>query len=153
MTTLGSGTITATFNGQEIGTMNAEDISISRADLRERIPSFSMNSEGDVSINGNNIRFGDIDSLYRGTLYDDLRTTAPTVRTIGTGTISVGRITSPQQTMADYMEDYLRNRNAENPIFINHNTSQRPVEYNDINDVVEFRTYLDSIIKEYYQRG
>lgn len=150
MTTLGNGRLTATFNGQEIGTMNIEDISVSRADLGERIPSFSMNSEGDVSINGNNVRFGDIESLYSGTSYSTI-TTAPTVSTIRAGTISVGP--SPQQTMADYMEDYLRNRNAENPIFINHNTSQRPVEYNDINDVVEFRTYLDSIIKEYYQRG
>lgn len=53
--------------------------------------------------------------------------------------------------IADLMEDYIRNRNQDDKIFINHNTCQREIEYNSIDDVIEFREYLDNIIKEHYQ--
>ena len=43
------------------------------------------------------------------------------------------------------MEDYIRNRNQEDKIFINHNTCQREIEYNSIDDVIEFREYLSEI--------
>lgn len=53
--------------------------------------------------------------------------------------------------LAELMEDYIRNRNQDDKIFINHNTCQREIEYNSIDDVIEFREYLDNIIKEHYQ--
>lgn len=53
--------------------------------------------------------------------------------------------------IADLMEDYIRNRNQDDKIFINHNTCQREIEYNSIDDVIEFREYLDNIIKEHYR--
>lgn len=58
---------------------------------------------------------------------------------------------SSNDRIADLMEDYIRNRNQEDKIFINHNTCQREIEYNSIDDVIEFREYLDNIIKEHYQ--
>ena len=54
--------------------------------------------------------------------------------------------------IADLMEDYIRNRNQDDKIFINHNTCQREIEYNSIDDIITFRARLDEIIKEYYQR-
>lgn len=69
--------------------------------------------------------------------------------------ISTSRIESLTRSsndrIADLMEDYIRNRNQEDKIFINHNTCQREIEYNSIDDVIEFREYLDNIIKEHYQ--
>lgn len=53
--------------------------------------------------------------------------------------------------LAELMEDYIRNRNQEDKLFINHNTCQREIEYNSIDDVIEFREYLDGIIKQHYQ--
>lgn len=67
---------------------------------------------------------------------------------------NIGRITSirsSNERVADLMEDYIRNRNQDDKIFINHNTCQREIEYNSIDDVIEFREYLDNIIKEHYQ--
>ena len=130
-------TLVASINGQELGTiqrmdyLTADSLSLESGDSSAY--SFYINNTGDISL----------------------------ARTIGTGTLQLGemsdfqtgRLSSPNERMVDYMEDYLRNRNAENPIFINHNTSQRPIEYNDIADVIQFREYLDSKIKEYYQRG
>lgn len=58
---------------------------------------------------------------------------------------------SSNDRIADLMEDYIRNRNQDDKIFINHNTCQREIEYNSIDDVIEFREYLDNIIKEHYQ--
>ena len=130
-------TLVATINGQELGTLQRIDYltagSLSLESGDSSASSFYVNSTGDISLTG----------------------------TIGTGTLQLGeisnsqfaRLSSPTERMAEYMEDYLRNRNAENPIFINYNTSQRPIEYNDIADVIQFREYLDSKIKEYYQRG
>lgn len=70
-------------------------------------------------------------------------------------TSQIGRIEtltrSSNDRIADLMEDYIRNRNQEDKIFINHNTCQREIEYNSIDDVIEFREYLDNIIKEHYQ--
>ena len=69
--------------------------------------------------------------------------------------ISTSRIESLTRSsndrIADLMEDYIRNRNQEDKIFINHNTCQREIEYNSRDDVIEFREYLDNIIKEHYQ--
>lgn len=53
--------------------------------------------------------------------------------------------------LANYLEDYIRNRNQENVLFINHNTCQREIRYNSIDDIIELRTRLDEIIKEHYQ--
>lgn len=152
----------ATFNGQEIGTIQAIDYAMTRSDTANNndttYPSSSLSVRGDnpdesvLSINTE----GTVTLGYRSILADELRTTVPEPiwrTTPPSSEFQIGRITSPTERMADYMEDYLRNRNEENPIFINHNTSQRPIEYNDIADVIEFREYLDSKIKEYYQRG
>lgn len=70
-----------------------------------------------------------------------------------TATIATSpRIRSRDTDLYDYLEDYIRNRNQENVLFINHNTSQREIEYNSIDDIIAFRARLDEIIKEYYQR-
>lgn len=53
--------------------------------------------------------------------------------------------------ISNLIEDYVRNRNQEDKLFINHNTCQREIEYNSIDDVIEFRVYLDNIIKQHYQ--
>lgn len=90
-------------------------------------------------------------------------TTVPSSIGISRGTISWDNIDSistsriesltrsSNNRIADLMEDYIRNRNQEDKIFINHNTCQREIEYNSIDDVIEFREYLDNIIKEHYQ--
>lgn len=90
-------------------------------------------------------------------------TTVPSSIGISRGTISWDNIDSistsriesltrsSNDRIADLMEDYIRNRNQEDKIFINHNTCQREIEYNSIDDVIEFREYLDNIIKEHYQ--
>lgn len=90
-------------------------------------------------------------------------TTVPSSIGISRGTIqwdnidsiSTSRIESLTRSsndrIADLMEDYIRNRNQEDKIFINHNTCQREIEYNSIDDIIEFREYLDNIIKEHYQ--
>ena len=90
-------------------------------------------------------------------------TTVPSSIGISRGTISWDNIDSistsriesltrsSNDRIADLMEDYIRNRNQEDKIFINHNTCQREIEYISIDDVIEFREYLDNIIKEHYQ--
>lgn len=72
-----------------------------------------------------------------------------TITPSNTGQIAL--IRSSNERVADLMEDYIRNRNQEDKIFINHNTCQREIEYNSIDDIIEFREYLDNIIKEHYQ--
>lgn len=74
-----------------------------------------------------------------------------TVTPLNTGQIEPLTRSSSNDRIADLMEDYIRNRNQEDKIFINHNTCQREIEYNSIDDVIEFREYLDNIIKEHYQ--
>lgn len=74
-----------------------------------------------------------------------------TVTPSNTGQIEPLTRSSSNDRIADLMEDYIRNRNQEDKIFINHNTCQREIEYNSIDDVIEFREYLDNIIKEHYQ--
>ena len=74
-----------------------------------------------------------------------------TVTPSNTGQIEHLTRSSSNDRIADLMEDYIRNRNQEDKIFINHNTCQREIEYNSIDDVIEFREYLDNIIKEHYQ--
>lgn len=71
--------------------------------------------------------------------------------TLNTNTSSIEPIRSSNERVADLMEDYIRNRNQDDKMFINHNTCQRKIEYNSIDDVIEFREYLDNIIKEHYQ--
>lgn len=71
------------------------------------------------------------------------------ITTLNTGRIAP--IRSSNERVADLIEDYIRNRNQDDKIFINHNTCQRKIEYNSIDDVIEFREYLDNIIKEHYQ--
>lgn len=71
--------------------------------------------------------------------------------TLNTNTSRIEPIRSSNDRIADLMEDYIRNRNQDDKIFINHNTCQRKIEYNSIDDVIEFREYLDNIIKEHYQ--
>lgn len=66
-------------------------------------------------------------------------------------TSRIAPIRSSNERVADLIEDYIRNRNQDDKIFINHNTCQREVEYNSIDDVIEFREYLDNIIKQHYR--
>lgn len=72
-------------------------------------------------------------------------------RTVTLNTSRIEPIRSSNERVADLMEDYIRNRNQDDKIFINHNTCQRKIEYNSIDDVIEFREYLDNIIKEHYR--
>lgn len=72
--------------------------------------------------------------------------------TLNTNTSRIEPIRSSNERVADLMEDYIRNRNQDDKMFINHNTCQRKIEYNSIDDVIEFREYLDNIIKQHYQR-
>ena len=53
----------------------------------------------------------------------------------------------------NYLEDYIKNRNQENALFINHNTSLRPINYNNIEDLVNFRDKIDERIKEHYKNN
>ena len=71
--------------------------------------------------------------------------------TVTLNTSRIEPIRSSNERVADLMEDYIRNRNQDDKIFINHNTCQRKIEYNSIDDVIEFREYLDNIIKEHYR--
>ena len=71
--------------------------------------------------------------------------------TLNTNTSRIEPIRSSNERVADLMEDYIRNRNQDDKMFINHNTCQRKIEYNSIDDVIEFREYLDNIIKEHYR--
>ena len=116
--------ITAYFNGQEIGTLDTADLTIP-ASNPDRLSSSPFNWQP------------------TGTL--DLE---PITAPINTSP----RIRSRDTDLYDYLEDYIKNRNQENVLFINHNTSQREIEYNSIDDIIAFRTRLDEIIKEYYQR-
>lgn len=83
--------------------------------------------------------------ISRGTIQWD------NIDSISTSRIESLTRSSSNDRIADLMEDYIRNRNQEDKIFINHNTCQREIEYNSIDDVIEFREYLDNIIKEHYQ--
>ena len=56
------------------------------------------------------------------------------------------------ERLDNYLEEYIKNRNEENPLFVNHNTCQREIRYNSIDDIIELRARLDEIIKEHYQR-
>lgn len=71
--------------------------------------------------------------------------------TVTLNTNRIAPISSSNERVADLIEDYIRNRNQDDKIFINHNTCQREVEYNSIDDVIEFREYLDNIIKQHYR--
>ena len=70
---------------------------------------------------------------------------------LNTNTSRIEPIRSSNERVADLMEDYIRNRNQDDKMFINHNTCLRKIEYNSIDDVIEFRAYLDNIIKQHYQ--
>ena len=72
-------------------------------------------------------------------------------RTVTLNTSRIEPIRSSNERVADLIEDYIRNRNQDDKMFINHNTCQRKIEYNSIDDVIEFREYLDNIIKEHYR--
>ena len=120
--------ITAYFNGQEIGRLDSAEISTT-------IPNSNMQSS--------NLYFNQDRISVNGTLNFE-----PITATIATSP----RIRSRDTDLYDYLEDYIKNRNQENVLFINHNTSQREIEYNSIDDIIAFRARLDEIIKEYYQR-
>lgn len=53
----------------------------------------------------------------------------------------------------NYLEEYIKNRNQENVLFINHNTSLRPINYNNIEDLINFRDKIDERIKEHYKNN
>lgn len=95
--------------------------------------------------------------ISNSNLQDSVLTTVPTLwdSLVLNETISDGYIApitrNTNNDIADLMEDYIRNRNQDDKIFINHNTCQREIEYNSIDDVIEFRARLDEIIKQHYQ--
>ena len=116
--------ITAYFNGQEVGRLESATLTTIPDSNADRLSSSPFNWQP-------------------GTLNLE-----PITAPINTSP----RISSRDADLYDYLEDYIKNRNEENKIFINHNTCQREIEYNSIEDIISFRARLDDIIKEYYQR-
>lgn len=77
----------------------------------------------------------------------------PTTGTVSldANTMSTGVWRSTSDRLADYMQEYLSIRNGELPMLINYNTSEREVQFDDIEAVILFREKLDRIIKEHYR--
>lgn len=99
-----------------------------------------------------------------GSLSIPVHTTVPSSIGIGQTTHISTNIPTPWETasgiqianvdnrLSELMEDYIQNRNQEDKLFINHNTCKRKIEYNSIDAIIEFREYLDDIIKQHYQK-
>lgn len=118
-----------------------------------------------VDITPNNVSSTlDFNEMTVGSLLIPAHTTVPS--SIGTGqitnistniptqweTVSGIQIANVDNRLSELMEDYIQNRNQEDKLFINHNTCKRKIEYNSIDAIIEFREYLDNIIKQHYQK-
>lgn len=71
--------------------------------------------------------------------------------TLDASTMATGVLRTQSDRLADYMQEYLSIRNNEMPMLINYNTSEREIQYDDIEAVILFREKLDRIIKQNYQ--
>ena len=140
---------------------------IDRIDMSTSSSGYTLSSEEDVfdftgtatgilsSQSQANNEFFNLQNPTLTTVPSSIGVSRRTIQWDNIDSISTSRIESLTRSsndrIADLMEDYIRNRNQEDKIFINHNTCQREIEYNSIDDVIEFREYLDNIIKEHYQ--
>ena len=114
--------ITANFNGQEIGRLDAGEILTT-------IP----------NSNAEQLSSSPFDWQRIGTLNLEPYNIQPTRRI-------------DLLELANYLEDYIKNRNQENVLFINQNTALRPIRYNNIEDLINFRDAIDEQIKEHFKK-
>lgn len=131
---------------------NGEEMELGPIERIDMISSSSNNSDNFTPFNSSatgTIQLQPISNsdLQHPVLWDSL------VLNETTSNVNIAPITrNTNNDIAELMEDYIRNRNQDDKIFINHNTCLREIEYNLIDDVIEFRARLDEIIKQYYQR-
>ena len=142
---------------------NGEEIALGEIERVEMTPSsssYTLSSSNDSDFTPFNAPATgtiQLQPISNSNLQDSVLTTVPTLwdSLVLNETISNGNIApitrNTNDDIADLMEDYIRNRNQDDKIFINHNTCQREIEYNSIDDVIEFRARLDEIIKQHYQ--
>ena len=142
---------------------NGEQIELGEIERVEMTPSsssYTLNSSNDsdfTPFNSSATGTIQLQPISNSNLQDSVLTTVPTLwdSLVSNETTSNGYIApitrNTNDDIADLMEDYIRNRNQDDKIFINHNTCQRKIEYNLIDDVIEFRARLDEIIKQHYQ--
>lgn len=142
---------------------NGEQIELGEIERVEMTPSsssYTLSSSNDsdfTPFNSSATGTIQLQPISNSNLQDSVLTTVPTLwdSLVLNETISndyIAPITrNTNDDIADLMEDYIRNRNQDDKIFINHNTCQRKIEYNLIDDVIEFRARLDEIIKQHYQ--
>lgn len=142
---------------------NGEQIELGEIERVEMTPSsssYTLSSSNDsdfTPFNSSATGTIQLQPISNSNLQDSVLTTVPTLwdSLVLNETISNGYIApitrNTNDDIADLMEDYIRNRNQDDKIFINHNTCQRKIEYNLIDDVIEFRARLDEIIKQHYQ--
>lgn len=142
---------------------NGEQIELGEIERVEMTPSsssYTLSSSNDsdfTPFNSSVTGTIQLQPISNSNLQDSVLTTVPTLwdSLVLNETTSNGYIApitrNTNNDIADLMEDYIRNRNQDDKIFINHNTCQREIEYNSIDDVIEFRARLDEIIKQHYQ--
>lgn len=145
----------------ELGPIERVDMSTSSSGYtlsseEEDVFGFTGTATGTLSLQPQaNNEFFNLQNPTLTTVPSSIGISRETIQWDNIDSISTSRIESLTRSsndrIADLMEDYIRNRNQEDKIFINHNTCQREIEYNSIDDVIEFREYLDNIIKEHYQ--
>lgn len=135
------GTSIAVFGNRELDTLQVGDISHTLNDeYADVLPTGLIGDRGEPGEIGNrpiNWNWGGIDNT--GTV------------TLDVNTMSTGILRPQSDRLADYMQEYLSIRNGELPMLINYNTSEREVQFDDIEAVILFREKLDRIIKEHYR--
>lgn len=136
---------------------NGEEMELGPIERIDMISSSSNNSDNFTPFNASATGTIQLQPVSNSNLQDPVLTTVPTLwdNMVSNETTSTGYIAPITRNINDditeLMEDYIRNRNQDDKIFINHNTCQRKIEYNLIDDVIEFRARLDEIIKQHYQ--
>lgn len=152
--------VTAYLNGESIGeidlTVNREDNNTEETaeEELERIFDDLISTNAiseESSSNSDNFYLSELTTVPVVDTFPEpiLNSRTATISGVASGILSTN---SSIDRLTDYIEDYLRSRDAEaeNKFFINHHSCQREIEFNDINDVIEFRNYLDSVIKNHF---